>query len=110
MLYTKPNICNINRPAPDPEYIYRELKRKHVTLTLLWHEYKQAHPDGLMLSQYCERYRKWRGSLDISMHQDHKAGESSVLLVNSSCVIFAVSGDYCQVIPVGNTCMIVGDH
>jgi transposase len=28
-----------------------------------------------MLSQYCERYRKWRGSLDISMHQDHKAGE-----------------------------------
>jgi hypothetical protein len=32
------------------------------------------------------------------------------LLVNNSCVIFAVSGDYCQVIPVGNTCMIVGDH
>ncbi len=36
--------------------------------------------------------------------------ESSVLLENSSCVIFAVSGDYCQVIHVGNTCMIVGDH
>jgi len=75
MLYTKPNICNQNRPEPDPEYLYRELKKKHVTLTLLWHEYKQAHPDGLMLSQFCERYRRWRGSLDISMHQDHKAGE-----------------------------------
>lgn len=36
--------------------------------------------------------------------------EPSVLLVNNSCAIFAVSGDYCQVIPVGNTCMIVGDH
>jgi transposase len=75
MLYRKPSICSINRPAPDPEYIYRELKRKHVTLTLLWHEYKLAHPDGLMYSQFCEHYRKWRGSLDICMHQDHKAGE-----------------------------------
>jgi transposase len=74
-LYIKPNICNINRPAPDPEYIYRELKKKHVTLTLLWDEYRKAHHDGLMYSQYCEHYRKWRGSLDICMHQDHKAGE-----------------------------------
>jgi transposase len=74
-LYPEPNMCRLNRPEPDPEYIHRELKRKHVTLTLLWYEYKQAHPDGLMFSQYCERYRKWRGSLDISMHQDHKAGE-----------------------------------
>jgi transposase len=75
MLYTKPNISNVNRPAPDPEYIYRELKKKHVTLALLWNEYKDAYHDGLMYSQYCERYRKWLGSLDVSMHQNHKAGE-----------------------------------
>ena len=75
LLYPEQNKGMISRPEPDPEYVHRELKRKHVTLMLLWCEYKQAHPDGLMYSQFCERYRQWRGSLDISMHQNHKAGE-----------------------------------
>ena len=35
----------------------RELRRKGVTLTLLWHEYKAVHPEGLQFSQFCERYR-----------------------------------------------------
>jgi len=33
-------------PEPDMNYVYAELKRKGVTLTLLWDEYKQRHPDG----------------------------------------------------------------
>lgn len=31
---------------PDWALIVRELKRKGVTLTLLWQEYRAAHPDG----------------------------------------------------------------
>jgi len=34
------------RPEPDWEEIHRELKKKGVTLQLLWQEYKQAHLDG----------------------------------------------------------------
>src|SRR5690625_561220 len=32
------------RPLPDWPVVYRELKRKGVTLTLLWQEYKAIHP------------------------------------------------------------------
>jgi transposase len=61
---------------PDFEAIYRELKRKGVTLQLLWQEYKQQHPDdGYQYSQFCERYRRWRAQLDVVMRQEHRAGE-----------------------------------
>ena len=34
---------------PDWPYVAQELKRKSVTLTLLWQEYRAAHPEGLRL-------------------------------------------------------------
>jgi len=65
-----------NRVQPDYDAMHRELKRKGVTLQLLWEEYKQAHPeDGYQYSQYCELYRQWRGQLDVTMRQTHKAGD-----------------------------------
>jgi transposase len=63
------------RPEPDMAYIHQELRRKGVTLQLLWWEYKQAHPDGLQYSQFCERYRQWQGKLDVVLRQSHRAGE-----------------------------------
>lgn len=63
------------RPEPDWNYVHRELKRKHVTLTILWHEYKQGHPNGLMYSQFCDKYRQWLKVSQVSMPQQHKAGE-----------------------------------
>jgi len=63
------------RPEPDMEYIHRELRRKGVTLQLLWWEYKQAYPDGLQYSQFCERYRRWHEKLDVVLRQSHRAGE-----------------------------------
>ena len=59
----------------DMNYIHKELKRKGVTLMLLWHEYKLASVNPLEYSQFCERYRQWHKKLDVSMHQNHKAGE-----------------------------------
>jgi transposase len=60
---------------PDLEYIHREMRKKGVTLTLLWEEYKQAHPAGLMLSQFCERYRKFRKQNEVYLRKSYKAGE-----------------------------------
>jgi transposase len=51
------------------------MTRKHMTLFLLWHEYKQAHPLGYQYSRYCDLYRDWAGRRSIWMRQDHKAGE-----------------------------------
>jgi len=62
-------------PLPDFSYIHDELKRKGVTLYLLWEEYKERHPDGYQYSWYCDLYRGWSGKLDVSMRQIHKAGE-----------------------------------
>ncbi len=74
-LYTAPGGRPRNPAEPDMEWIHRELRRKGVTLQLLWAEYRQAYPDGYQYSQFCERYRKWRGTLDIVMRQTHRAGE-----------------------------------
>jgi len=63
------------RPLPDWEKVHHELKRKGVTLQLLWQEYRQAHPEGYQYTQFCEHYRRWAGKLDVWMRQHHKAGE-----------------------------------
>jgi transposase len=66
------------RPVPDFQHIYDQLRtyRKfNLTLTQLWTEYKEAHPDGYQYSQFCEHYRRWRGKLDYVMRQEHRAGE-----------------------------------
>ena len=63
------------RPEPDWERVHRELKRKGVTLTLLWQEYREVHPDGYQYSRFCDLYRDWRGLKQLVMRQNHKAGE-----------------------------------
>lgn len=76
------------RFIPDWTEVHKELKRKDVTLRLVWEEYKQAHPHGLQYSHFCKRYRTWRGTLDLPMRQQHKAGEKMFV-------------DYCgQTVPV----------
>lgn len=62
-------------PEPDMEYIFCEMKKKSVTLMLLWEEYKEKHPDGVMYTQFCERYKNFKKNNKISMHKEHKAGE-----------------------------------
>ena len=63
------------RPLPEWSEIHAELKRPGVTLQLLWEEYREIHPEGYQYSRFCDLYRSWRGKLDLSMRQDHQAGE-----------------------------------
>ena len=62
-------------PLPDWNQVHTELRRKSVTLRLLWIEYRDAHPDGYGYSQFCELYRRWAKCLNPSMRMRHKAGE-----------------------------------
>ncbi len=57
------------------EYFAKELKRTGVTLERLWEEYRVDHPDGYAYSQFCHHFKEWRGTLDLSMHMNHKAGD-----------------------------------
>ena len=64
------------RPEPDWLEVHREHKRgKHVTLQLLWLEYKAAHPDGWGYTQFCRHYHEWLGRQDVVMRLEHIAGE-----------------------------------
>jgi transposase len=73
-LYSAPSRKK-QRPQPDCNYLHQELKKKGVTLSLLWEEYKQDHPDGYQLTQFCDFYRQWHKTIDLVMRQDHKAGQ-----------------------------------
>jgi transposase len=65
------------RPLPGWAEVDRELRRKGVTLALLWEEYRAAHPeDGYGYSRFCELYGQWRRRVDLVMRQEHKAGEA----------------------------------
>ena len=68
----------VPRPEPNWEHVHRELQRhKGVTLQLLWLEYRASHPDGYQYSRFCERYRAWRGRIDVVMRQVYRAGEKA---------------------------------
>lgn len=63
--------------APDFGRIHVELRRKGVTLKLLWEEYRAAHEGRRTwgLTQFCEHYRAYTKTLRRSMRQQHRAGE-----------------------------------
>lgn len=71
----KPAIPDAQRPTPDWALVNQELRRKGVTLFLLWQEYKAGQPEGFLYSWFCENYREWSGKLDAVMRQEHLAGE-----------------------------------
>ena len=64
-----------SRPQPDWPLLHRELRRPGVTRSLLWEEYRAAHPDGYGLSQFSALYRAWAGKLAPTMRQHHVGGE-----------------------------------
>jgi transposase len=63
------------RKMPPMDHLFQELRKKGVTLQLLWHEYKQGNPDGYQYSQFCRLYRQWAQKLDVCLHQEYRAGE-----------------------------------
>src|ERR1700737_1773568 len=64
---------------PDWASIHRELKRKHVTLSILWDEYVERNPEGYRYSRFCDLYRSWEGKLSVTMRQTHVGGRSAVI-------------------------------
>lgn len=78
-LFVQPHRVAGHAPArvpPDWPDIHQQLKRKGVTLLLLWQEYKERHgAAGYQYSQFSHHYRQWLGTLEVTMRQTHRAGE-----------------------------------
>jgi transposase len=75
LLYPPTISTDKPRTLPDFQTIHQEMKRKAMTLQLLWCEYRQGNPDGYGYSRVCDLYQDWKKTLDVVMRQDHKAGE-----------------------------------
>jgi transposase len=79
LLFPLPAASSHRRPEPDWATIHQELRRKGVTLALLWQEYKAAHPDGYQHSRFCQLYQQWASQLEPrpegTRRQHYVAGE-----------------------------------
>jgi transposase len=67
------------RPVPDWAVVHHELRRKGVTLQLLWTEYRAGCPEGFGYTWFTERYRAYAGRLDLVLRGDHRAGEKAFI-------------------------------
>ncbi len=63
------------KSLPDWTKVHEELKRRGVTLMLLWEEHRAEHIDGHGYSRFCELYGEWRRRLSPTMRQTHVAGD-----------------------------------
>ena len=66
------------RPVPDWATVHQELKRKGVTLQLLWAEYQDAASEPVRCYQYtqfCRHYHAWAETLEPVLRQVHVVGE-----------------------------------
>lgn len=75
LLFPPSEPSSVQRPAPDWQRVHNELRRKGVTLELLWQEYKAEQADGFQYSAFCDHYRHWRCRLSLTMRQTHTPGE-----------------------------------
>jgi transposase len=69
----------VGRPPRDlaePEWpvVAQELKRPGMTLTLLWQEYRAAHPEGYGYTWFCEQYDAFKRRAHPTYRHRHEAG------------------------------------
>ena len=62
------------RAPIDWRKVHEEMKRRSVTLVLLWEEYRAEQPDGYGYSRFCDLYGEWRKTVTATMRQTHPAG------------------------------------
>lgn len=74
----KKEVKSIHR-QPDCNHIHQELKRKGVTLMILWEEYVEEsialNETYLKYTQFCNVYKKYVETHQLAMHIEHKPGE-----------------------------------
>ena len=70
-----PRVIYVSECNPSWGLVHLEHRKKHVTLQVLWEEYKEQSPDGYSYSYFCDLYQKYTQTVEISMRQIHKAGD-----------------------------------
>jgi transposase len=69
------SMMRADKQIPNWNEIHQELRKKSVTMQLLWLEYKSANPRGYQYTQFCHHYSVWRKKIDLPFRNNHLAGE-----------------------------------
>ncbi len=70
------------RPQPDWRSIHEQLQQhRHLTLQLVWEEYRQTHPEGYRYSWFCERYQQLQTWIQVHIHALEFYGGAPTLTV-----------------------------
>jgi transposase len=80
LLFPKRPLSTPSQPRPGLDFaqLHTQLQtHKHLTLQLLWEEYRETQPDGYGYSRFCELYQRWSRSRDVVLRQDHNPGEKT---------------------------------
>lgn len=75
VLFPDADVPAPRKSLPDFDYLRSEMKRKGVTLQLLWEEYRAVYPDGYGRTQFFELYRRHGKAVEPVMRFTHKAGD-----------------------------------
>jgi transposase len=63
------------RSHPDWNTIHQQLQQiRHLTLQLVWEEYRQANLEGYRYSWFCERYLHWWPHVDVQRAKGQNPG------------------------------------
>jgi transposase len=67
---------SVPRPGLDFTEVHRQMQaNRFVTLQLLWEEYREKQSGGYGYSRFCELYQRWNRNRNVTLRQDHRAGE-----------------------------------
>jgi transposase len=67
---------SVPRPGLDFTEVHRQMQaNRFVTLQLLWEEYREKQSGGYGYSRFCELYQRWSRNRNVTLRQDHRAGE-----------------------------------
>ncbi len=89
----------VRHVQPDYAAIHQELKRRGMTLWLLWEDHVAAHPaqSTYKYSQFAQRYRDFVARLRGSMRQVHRAGEKLFVDYAGQSVPYGEAGERAQI-------------
>jgi len=80
LLFPKRPLRTPSQPRPGLDFaqLHTQLQaHKHLTLQLLWEEYRETQPDGYGYSRFCELYQRWNRNRDVVLRHDHNPGEKT---------------------------------
>jgi len=85
------------RPLPDFAKVHAERKRPGVTLELLHVEYLEREPNGYRYTQFCEHYRAWLKQRQLTMRQEHRAGDKQLVDYSGKKPSVVIGGERVEV-------------